>query len=120
MKDLGAPKQILSWNMSAGVLNLSYEQYIENVLSRSGVNNAKPRSTPLGKKKRKSNEQSFKITKELENMANVPYAFAVGSLMYVMVDTRPDITHAVGAFSRYMSNQGKDYWEVIKHNMCNI
>ncbi|XP_070021981.1 probable LRR receptor-like serine/threonine-protein kinase At3g47570 [Nicotiana sylvestris] len=44
-------------------------------------------------------------------MSKVLYASAVGSLMYVMVCTRPDIAHAVGVVSRYMSNPGKEHWE---------
>ena len=47
-------------------------------------------------------------------MAKVPYAFAIGSLMYVMICTRPDITHAVGVVSRYMSNPRKQHWEIVK------
>ena len=47
-------------------------------------------------------------------MALVPYAAAVGSLMYAMVCTRPDIAHAVGVFSRYMANPGKEHWKVVK------
>jgi len=35
-------------------------------------------------------------------MASAPYPSVVGSLMYVMVCTRPDISHAVGLLSRYM------------------
>ena len=41
-------------------------------------------------------------------MALVPYASAVGSLMYAMVCTRPDIAHAVGVVSRYMENPVKE------------
>ena len=37
-------------------------------------------------------------------MSKVPYASAVGSLMYAMVCTRTDITHIVGVVSRYMSH----------------
>jgi hypothetical protein len=40
-------------------------------------------------------------------MAHVPYASVVGSLMYVMVCTQPDISHAVGVLRRYMSTPGK-------------
>ena len=51
MKDLGPTKQILgmkiSRDRSAGTLNLSQELYIEKVLSRFWVNDAKPRTTPL-------------------------------------------------------------------------
>ena len=47
-------------------------------------------------------------------MALVPYASAVGSLMYAIVCTRPDIALAVGVFSRYMANPRKEHWEAVK------
>lgn len=47
-------------------------------------------------------------------MKNVPYSSAVGSLMYAMVSTRPDIAHAVGVVSRYMHNPGKEHWNAVK------
>ena len=51
MNNLGPAKQILgmkiSRDRSAGTLNLSQEFYIEKVLSRFRVNDAKPRTTPL-------------------------------------------------------------------------
>ena len=47
-------------------------------------------------------------------MSHVPYASVVGSLMYAMVCTRPDIFHAVGDLRRYMSNMGKEHWTTIK------
>ena len=37
-------------------------------------------------------------------MKSVPYASAVGSLMYATVRTRPDITYVVGVMSIYLSN----------------
>ena len=40
-------------------------------------------------------------------MFSVIYASTVGSLMFAMVWTRPDIAHAVGVVSRYMENPGK-------------
>jgi hypothetical protein len=47
-------------------------------------------------------------------MSRVPYSSVVGSLMYAMVCTRPNIAHAVGVVSRYMNNPGKEHWEVVK------
>ena len=47
-------------------------------------------------------------------MENVPYLSAVSSLMYAMVCTRPDITHAVRVVSRYMSNPGWEHWQAVK------
>ena len=48
-------------------------------------------------------------------MAGVPYASAVGSLMYSMLCTRPDICFAVGMVSRYQSNPGPEHWTAVKH-----
>eukprot|EP00253_Pinus_taeda_P019132 PITA_19132 len=42
------------------------------------------------------------------------YASAVGSLMYAMVCTRPDIAHAVGVLSRFMSKPGKEHWTTVE------
>jgi hypothetical protein len=47
-------------------------------------------------------EQCPRTQEEIEDMACVSYASFVGSLMYVMVCTRPNISHAVGVLSRYM------------------
>ena len=47
-------------------------------------------------------------------MSHVPYASAVGSLMYAMVYTRPDIAHVVGVLSSYMSKLGKEHWTTVK------
>ena len=51
---------------------------------------------------------------EKVDMMKVPYASAVGSLMYAMVCTRPDIGYAVGVVSRFMSNPGKEHWNAVK------
>ena len=48
-----------------------------------------------------------KTEEEMDYMSKFPYASAVGSLMYAMVCTRPDISHAVGVVRRYMNNLGK-------------
>ena len=47
-------------------------------------------------------------------MVKVPYASAVGSLIYVMVATRPDIAFVVGVVSGYMANPEKKHWEAVK------
>ena len=47
-------------------------------------------------------------------MQKIPYASAVGSLMYAMVCTRPDIAHAVGVVSRFLSDQGKEHYAAVK------
>ena len=46
---------------------------------------------------------------EGEDMRSVPYAPVVGSLMYAMVATRPDISHVVGVVSIFMHNPGQSH-----------
>eukprot|EP00253_Pinus_taeda_P018728 PITA_18728 len=63
---------------------------------------------------RLSAEQCPKKQEEEEDMSRVPYESAVGSLMYAMVCTRPDIAHAMGVLSRFMSKPGKEHWTTMK------
>ena len=63
---------------------------------------------------RLSTEQCPKTQEEEEDMSRVPYESAVGSLMYAMVCTSPDIGHVVGVLSRFMSKPGKEHWTAVK------
>ena len=47
-------------------------------------------------------------------MNNIPYASAIGSIMYAQVYTRPDIAFVVGMLGRYQSNPGLDHWKAAK------
>jgi hypothetical protein len=47
-------------------------------------------------------------------MACVPYVGVVGSIIYAMVFTRPDNSHAVGVLSRYMLTPRKEHWTTFK------
>ena len=118
MKDLGEAKQILGMriirNRAAGKLQLSQKEYIEKILERFNMQDAKPVNTPLGSQFKLSSKDSPNSTAEREKMKNIPYASAIGSLMYAMVSTRPDLAHAVGVVSRFMSNPGKMHWEGVK------
>ncbi|KAK4388795.1 Retrovirus-related Pol polyprotein from transposon TNT 1-94 [Sesamum angolense] len=46
-------------------------------------------------------------------MENIPYSNAIGSVMYLMVSTRPDIAYVVSCLSRYMSNAGLPHWKPL-------
>ena len=48
-------------------------------------------------------------------MRRVSYASAVGSLMYAMLCTRPDICFVIGMVSIYQSNPGPMHWTAVKH-----
>ena len=59
----------------------------------------------------------YKNDIERQRMCHVPYASAVGSLMYAQTCTRPDISFAVGMLGRYQSNPGMDHWKAAKRVM---
>ena len=46
-------------------------------------------------------------------MQRAPYASIVGSLMYAMVCTRPDIAHVVGVVSSFLSNLDIEHWKAV-------
>ena len=60
-------------------------------------------------------DQRPKTLEEENMMRQVPYTFVVGSLMYAMICTRPDICYSVGMVSRYQSNPGPKHWQAVKH-----
>nr|GEZ78931.1 retrovirus-related Pol polyprotein from transposon TNT 1-94 [Tanacetum cinerariifolium] len=71
-------------------------------------------SAPLVKGCTFTLDQCPKNAIEEEEMRNVLYASLIGSLLYALVCTRPDLTFLVGMLSRYQSNHGKDHWKAAK------
>ena len=49
-----------------------------------------------------------------EKMKDVPYTSAIGSIMYAMLCTRPDVCLAISLAGRYQSNPGVDHQIAIK------
>jgi hypothetical protein len=47
-------------------------------------------------------------------MSKVPYSSVVGSLMYAMICSRPDLSHATSVVAKYMSNPGKEHWKAVQ------
>jgi len=113
MKDLGPSKKIIGMrilrNRLEGILKLSQEKYIQKLLYKFYLEDSKTRNTLLGSHLKFSKKQSLQTDEEKCYMSRVPYALAVGSLMYAMVCTRPDIAHAVGVVSRFLSNSAKEH-----------
>eukprot|EP00253_Pinus_taeda_P005025 PITA_05025 len=59
-------------------------------------------------------ELCLETQEEEEDMSRVLYASAIGSLMYAIICTRPDIAHVVGALNRFMSKPRKEHWTAVK------
>ena len=47
-------------------------------------------------------------------MDKISYVSVIGSIMYVMLCTRPDVSYALSVTSRYQSDLGMDHWLAVK------
>ncbi|XP_047965743.1 secreted RxLR effector protein 161-like [Salvia hispanica] len=75
---------------------------------------AKPASVPLAADFMLSQDLCPKSETELDVMKRIPYTNAIGSVMYLMVSTRPYIAYTVSCLNRYMSNHSPVHWETLK------
>jgi len=110
MKDLGEAKVILGPEIrrdkALGTLKLSQGKNAAQVLEEFGMAECNPIGTPL--------EVGLQLVKTDESDDVLPYREAVGSVMYLMVGTRPDLAFAIGKLSRFVSCYGKEPWAAIK------
>lgn len=56
-----------------------------------------------------------KTYEEAQEMVDIPYMSAVGSLLYLATMSRPDIAFAASALARFNSNPGMIHWKAVKH-----
>ena len=114
MKDLGETSYILGIKLLRDWKNknlaLSQVVYIDKILARFSIENSKTGVTF-------SKDQSPKTSERIKRMRRVPYAEAVGSLMYAMLGTRSDICFTVRMVSIYQSNPELEHRTVVKHIM---
>ncbi|GKD94215.1 retrotransposon protein, putative, ty1-copia subclass, partial [Tanacetum coccineum] len=118
MKELREAKKILSMEIikdrSRKILRVSQSGYISKILNNFRIDNGKSVKMPLGGHFKLSLKDCPVRDYNVERMSKVSYANAVGSLMYLMVCTRPDLAYAVSVVSRYWANPGKNHWEAVK------
>ena len=96
------------------MLKVSQAENVKKMLKRFNMIVAKPVNVSLGNHFKLSEAQTPTIEDEKALMLEVSYASVVGSLMYAMFCTRPDIAQAMRVVSRYMSNPGKEHCRVVK------
>ncbi|GJS01307.1 retrotransposon protein, putative, ty1-copia subclass [Tanacetum coccineum] len=121
MKDLGEAAYILrikiyrdrSWQL----IGLCQSAYIEKILKRYHMENSKRRSIPMQEKLRLSKSQGASTPAELKCMQNVLYASVVGSIMYAMRCTRPDVAFAQNITSRFQQNLSAVVWKSAKQSI---
>lgn len=116
MKDMGKAQGCIGIRITQtndGV-ELDQSKYINEILARFNMNDAKPISTPSDPGQKLSIEM---ITEDDSKNHDIPYQEAVGSLLYVAQCTRPDIAFAINDVSRFNSNFGNAHWNAVKRIM---
>ena len=109
MKDLGVADLILGIKIhkTPEGLALSQSHYIQKVLEKFRYLNYKSAKTPI--------DMNLNLAKNKgESNSQLDYARVLGSLMYIMNCTRPDIACALSKLSRYTSNPNQDHWMAMK------
>ncbi|KAK8662946.1 hypothetical protein V6N13_024832 [Hibiscus sabdariffa] len=119
MKDLGEAAYILGVKIyrdrSRRLLGLSQSTYIDNVLKRFSMEESKRGFLPMRHGISLSKEMCPSTPQERERMSQIPYASAIGSIMYAMICTRPDLSYALSMTSRYQANPGEGHWTAVKN-----
>ena len=122
MKDLGEASYILGIKIIRDrmhrKLSLSYQKYIETFLYKFKMNFYNDDKIPYDVLQKLSIKDCPTSTQDRLNETLLPYASAVGSLMYALMCTRPGLDYAVGVFSRFQSNPGESHWKGIKQVFC--
>ena len=119
MKDLGEAAYILGIKIyrdrSKRLLALSQKTYLEKILKRFNMENSKKWFLPVPRGSRLSVTQCPVTTKDRREMFIVPYASTIGSIMYAMLSTRPDVALAISLTNRFQSNPGNEHWNAVKN-----
>ncbi len=110
MKDLGAARVMLGIEITRDRANrqllISQSEYTLTILARFGMENSRSVATPM--------DRPGSSTTENNSAVAVPYRQAIGSLMYLMIGSRPDIAFAVGRLSQHAEHPSHEHWVSVK------
>ncbi|CAH9142419.1 unnamed protein product [Cuscuta epithymum] len=122
MKDLGRTKFCLGLqidHLKNGIF-IHQSNYTEKVLKRFYMDKAHPLTSPMVIRSLNIHDGPFRPREDDEEILGpeVPYLSAIGALMYLANNTRPDIAFSVNLLARYSSCPTRHHWNVIKHIFC--
>ncbi|KAJ9544434.1 hypothetical protein OSB04_024141 [Centaurea solstitialis] len=114
MKDLGEAAYILEIDLD-GFIGLSQSTYIDKILKIFRMDESNKGFIPMQHGIVLSKAQCPVSSQDKDKMKSIPYASAIGSIMYAMICTRPDVAYSVSVTSRYQQNPGEAHWVVVKN-----
>ncbi|GJZ31850.1 retrotransposon protein, putative, ty1-copia subclass [Tanacetum coccineum] len=118
MKDLGEAAFILGIKIyrdrSKRLIRLSQSAYMDKVLKIFRMDTSKRGYIPMQETLDLNKTHGASTPEEVKRMQNVPYASAVGSIMYAVRCTRPDVVFAQNLINHFQQNLGEPYWTAVK------
>lgn len=112
MKDKGILKHFLGlaidYDREEGILKLNQSRYAESILKRFEMENCKSSLVPIDPKLK------LNVCTDPKNLTTKPFRELIGSLMYLMLGTRPDICFSVNFFSRFQDKATDEIWGYLK------
>jgi transposase InsO family protein len=113
MKDLGPATHYLGMEIvrTDTTITLRQTSYIDQVLKRYGMENCKPVSTPIDPNVRLGKADDEYVPSKEDVTA---FQSMLGSIMYVMCQSRPDIAFGVSKVSQYAARPDNSHWTALK------
>lgn len=111
VKRLGPAEWILGVQLirgDDGSVTLSQRQYLIDVLERFNMTDCNPAKTPMVE------NLQLKPATAFDPELNRDYRSAIGSLMYAVIATRPDLAQPVGYLARFVNKADQDHWVAVK------
>ena len=97
------------------MLGLTQSTDIDKILKRYKMDDSKRGFLPARHGIVLSVKDGPKTDEERNAMSRVPYASAVGSIMYAVNCTRPDVAYALSVTCRHQQNPGVPHWTAVKN-----
>jgi hypothetical protein len=96
-------------NRDERLLRINQIKYLKEILKRFGMEDYKPIGVPFDPKVKLQ-----RTTHGNDESKGFPYQQAVGSLMYAMLCTRPDLAFPISVLSQHMANPSMEHWMAMK------
>ena len=113
-RDLGPIKEYLRMDIQRDRKNhtliIDQINYAKKIVERFGQNNSRPTNTPLP-----VGYNPTLNTGQCTNVQRTYYQSIIGSLLFLTLGTRPDITHATILMSQFMVNPSEEHIKNALH-----
>jgi hypothetical protein len=105
----------INYDRERGVMTISLESMIRKVIQKfeSYLDPTKTRSNPMDDSLRLCKDMCPKTEEEVQTASTWPYRQICGSLIYIAVSARPDISFAVNKCAQFMDNPGQAHWNAL-------